>query len=105
MLANPFRQVLALIAVSFFKNVNVQGEFADLGQQGLLPRFKLLGQIEWMAAQGFGVLGKEVVLLLLDLSLGDRVLARGLRSRGLVLEHVDDQRGLHMAVQRCGLSA
>jgi len=31
MLANPFRQVLALIAVSFFKNVNVQGEFADLG--------------------------------------------------------------------------
>lgn len=69
----------------------MQGEFADLGQQGLLASFELLGEIARMTAQGLGALGDEVVLPLLDLGESERVLTSGLRSGGLALKHVDDE--------------
>lgn len=72
----------------------MQGEFADLGQQGLLTSLELLGEIARMAAQSLGALGDEVVLPLLDLGESERVLSSGLRGGGLALEDVDDEGGL-----------
>jgi hypothetical protein len=40
----------------------MQGEFADLGQQGLLTSLKLLREIARMTAQSLGALGDEVVV-------------------------------------------
>ena len=53
----------------------MQGELADLGQQGLLASLELLGEIARMTAQSLGALGDEVILPLLDLGEGERVLA------------------------------
>jgi len=72
----------------------MQGEFADLGQQGLLASFELLGQIARMTAQSLGALGDEVVLPLLDLGEGERMLTSSLSGGGLALEDVDDEGGL-----------
>ena len=78
----------------------MQGEFADLGQQGLLTSLKLLREIARMTAQSLGALGDEVVVAslrsapLLDLGESERVLTSGLRSGGLALEDVDDEGGL-----------
>jgi len=71
----------------------VQGEFAHLDRQGLLPCLELLGQIARMTAQGFGALGDEVVLPLLNLSQRERVLAGGLSRGGFALEDVDNESG------------
>ena len=40
----------------------MQGEFADLGQQGLLASLELLGKIARMTAQSLGALGDEVLV-------------------------------------------
>ena len=72
----------------------MQGEFADLGQQGLLASLELLGKIARMAAQSLGALGDEVTLPLFDLGESQCVLSSCLGGGGLALEDVDDEGGL-----------
>jgi hypothetical protein len=69
----------------------MQGEFADLGQHGLLTSLELPGEIARMAAQKLGALGDEVVAPLLDLGESQCVLSSGLRGGGLALADVDDE--------------
>ena len=72
----------------------MQGELADLGQQGLLTSLELLGEIARMTAQSLGALGDEVLLPLHDLGESQRVLTCSLSGGGLAFEDVDDEGGL-----------
>lgn len=62
----------------------MQGELADLGQQGLLASLELLREIARMTAQGLGALGDEVLLPPLDLGESQRVLASSDRAEALL---------------------